>query len=491
MTSPVSLVVTAFAALPDVRTTYTPQLLPDTAIVLVDLGGGRHRMGGSMAAQVSGAFGTDVPDLDDPAAITNFADAMSVLRDRRLITAYHDRSDGGLWAAVCEMAFAGAIGVDLAVSSRAELFTEELGVLLGVPGDKTDDVLDLLAIHGLGTVSRVVGATNESRRVVVSVTGEDGIDESLRDLAQAWDEVSWRICALRDNPICADEEHAAFGADGPGLVVRPSFAPTDDIAAPYLNLGARPQVAILREQGVNSHVETAFAFDRAGFDAIDVHMTDLQTGRYDLSSAVGLVACGGFSYGDTLGAGEGWARSVLYTERLTTAFHDFFHRPDTFGLGICNGCQMFAALSDLIPGAQAWPRFTRNASEQYEARLSLVEVLDSPSMLLTGMTGSLLPIAVAHGEGRADFSAHGDAATVLRSARFVEPSGAVATAYPANPNGSADGLTAVTTPDGRFTAMMPHPERVQRNVQLSWTSGRIADESPWLRMFRNARRFVD
>ena len=317
-------------------------------------------------------------------------------------------------------------------------------------------------------------------------------DKSLSELAQAWDETSWRIAGLRDNPECADEEHAQVGSDGPApLRVSTTFDPTHDIAAPYLSGVARPRVAILREQGVNSHVETAFAFHRAGFEAVDVHMTDLQTGRFDLSSAVGLVACGGFAYGDTLGAGEGWARSVLFNERLTAAFHDFFHRPDTFGLGICNGCQMFAALADLIPGAHAWPRFTRNRSEQYEARLSLVEVLDSPSIFTAGMAGSLLPIAVAHGEGYANFDARGDATQVNRVLRFANSDGSVATAYPLNPNGSPDGLTAVTTGDGRFTAMMPHPERVQRNVAMSWTSGRIEDESPWLRMFRNARVWVD
>jgi phosphoribosylformylglycinamidine synthase len=303
--------------------------------------------------------------------------------------------------------------------------------------------------------------------------------------------VSFRVAALRDNPECAEEEHEAVGShNDPGLVVAPSFDPTDDVAAPYLNVGTRPKVAILREQGVNSHVETAFAFDRAGFDTYDVHMTDLQAGRFHLSDVVGLVACGGFSYGDTLGAGEGWARSVLFNERLTEGFREFFSRDDTFGLGVCNGCQMFAALAELIPGADAWPRFTRNRSEQYEARLSLVEVLESPSILTVGMAGSRLPIAVAHGEGFADFSAGGDSEVVARVARFIDHRGEPATTYPLNPNGSPDGLTAVTTPDGRFTAMMPHPERVSRNAQMSWTTGPVEDESPWLRMFRNARVWV-
>lgn len=498
VTSPVSLVVTAFASLPDVRGTLTPQLRGgrgaagvdplDTRLVLVDLGAGAARLGGSVLAQVSGAFGRSVPDLDDPALLSGLYAAMAELRSAGTVLAYHDRSDGGLWATLCEMAFAGGCGLDVGVESVAELFAEELGAVLEVPADRVDDVLAVLGSHGLGDCSRVVGRPTAERRVTMWQDDTRLLDEPVRDLAQAWDEVSWRISVLRDNPGCADEEHAAFGADDdPGLAVAPSFDPADDITAPYVSRGARPVVAVLREQGVNSHVETAFMLDRAGFEAHDVHMTDLQTGRFDLRDAVGLVAAGGFSYGDTLGAGEGWARSVLFDERLTGAFHDFFHRPDTFGLGICNGCQMFAALADLVPGAEAWPRFTRNRSEQYEARLTLVEVLDSPSLLTTGMAGSRLPIAVAHGEGFADFSARGDAASVARVARFVDHHGEPACAYPFNPNGSPGGLTAVTTTDGRFTAMMPHPERVSRNAQMSWTPGPVEADSPWLRMFRNAR----
>ena len=492
VTSPVSLVVTAFAALPDVRGTWTPQLRDGSALLLVDLGAGRDRLGGSILAQVAGVFGGEVPDLDDAQRLVSLVAALAELRSRGTAVAYHDRSDGGLWAAACEMAFAGALGVEMEVPSVAALFAEELGVVLGVPVDDLAAVEEVFAAHGLAELVSRVGRTGSDRRVQVSVAGEQVLDEPVRDLAQAWDTVSSRIAVLRDNPACAEEEHDAFGADDdPGLVVAPTFDPTDDVAAPYLSLGVRPKVAILREQGVNSHVETAFAFDRAGFDTYDVHMTDLQTGRFDLADVVGLVACGGFSYGDTLGAGEGWARSVLFNERLTEGFHDFFHRDDTFGLGICNGCQMFAALADLIPGAEAWPRFTRNRSEQYEARLTLVEVLESPSILTAGMAGSRIPIAVAHGEGFADFSARGDSGRVARVARFVDHHGAPATTYPFNPNGSPDGLTAVTTPDGRFTAMMPHPERVARNAQMSWTSGPVEAESPWLRMFRNARVWVD
>ncbi|WP_313404371.1 phosphoribosylformylglycinamidine synthase [Aeromicrobium sp.] len=488
VTAPVSLVVTAFASLPDVRGTATPELPAGAALLLVDLGAGANRLGGSMLAQVNDEFGGTVPDLDDPQRLVALVDGVNALRDAGLLAAYHDRSDGGLWAAACELAFAGGVGLELDTDDLAALFTEELGAVLAVPADRVDEALELLAEHGLADLASRVGASTEQRRIRVPGLG---IDESLHDLAQAWDEVSWRIARLRDNPACADEEHAAIGADEPLLTLETTFDPTVDVAAPYLTGRARPKVAILREQGVNSHVETAFGFDRAGFDAYDVHMTDLQSGRFDLADAVGLVACGGFSYGDTLGAGEGWARSVLFNPALTDAFTTFFERTDTFGLGICNGAQMFGALAEIIPGAEAWPRFTRNVSEQYEARLSLVEILDSPSVLFAGMAGSKVPIAVAHGEGFPNFTGRGDADAVHRVARFVDVHGNAATTYPANPNGAGDGLTAVTTPDGRFTAMMPHPERVQRNIQMSWNAGDPAAESPWSRLFRNARAWVD
>jgi len=490
VTSPVSLVVSAFASLKSVEGTWTPQLQPDSTLVLVDLGGGKNRLGGSMLAQVTGQFGDVVPDLDDPSQLVALAAALTELRSQSLVTGYHDRSDGGLWAAACELGFAGSTGLELDVPSIEALFSEELGVVLGVADDDVDRVMTILDARGLGRVSRLVGQTTDDRQMRVSIAGEPLLDEPLRDLAQAWDEVSWRISALRDNPECADEEHAAFGTDSPGLVVAPTFDPSDDITAPYLATGVRPKVAILREQGVNSHVETAFAFHRAGFEVYDVHMTDLQAGRFDLADAIGLVACGGFSYGDTLGAGEGWARSVRFNPKLTDDFSSFFAREDTFGLGICNGCQMFAALADIIPGADAWPLFTRNRSEQYEARLSQVEVLESSSIFFSGMAGSRIPIAVAHGEGFANFAVRGDLAQVAKAARFVDGDGRPATTYPANPNGSPDGLTAVTTTDGRFTAMMPHPERVARNAQLSWTTGELNAASPWLRMFRNARVWV-
>jgi phosphoribosylformylglycinamidine synthase len=524
VTSPVSLVVTAFATLDDVRGTVTPQLQPgDTTLVLVDLGQGRARMGGSMLAQVLGGFGDQVPDLDDPAAVKSLFAAAAEMRQRGWLLACHDRSDGGLWATVCEMAFAGRLGVSLNVDilvtegdgigdSRAEygdsknwatqvgerrkgltlraLFNEELGVVLQVPTASRNEVMALLRRHGLSRHAHFIGKPNDRGVVEVRRDTKLQFGAPLSQLLSTWDEVSWRIARLRDHPACADAEHAAVAsADDPGLHVHLSFDAQEDLAAPFVHT-ARPRVAILREQGVNSHVEMAWAFDQAGFEAWDVHMSDLQAGRIGLDGFRGVVACGGFSYGDTLGAGEGWARSILFNPSLRAAFETFFARQDSFALGVCNGCQMFAALADLIPGAQHWPRFRRNRSEQFEARLSLVEVLDSPSLFLAGMAGSRVPIAVSHGEGRADFSQRGDAEEVRAAMRFVDHHGQPTEAYPCNPNGSPGGLTAVTTADGRFTAMMPHPERVVREVQMSWSGGDKSAPSPWTRMFRNARRWV-
>jgi phosphoribosylformylglycinamidine synthase len=524
VTAPVSLIVTAFATLADVRGTLTPQLQPgDTTLVLIDLGQGRQRMAGSMLAQVLGQFGDAVPDLDDAQQLQALVKAINLLRARGHLLAYHDVSDGGLWAAVCEMAFAGQRGVSLNVDilvtegdgiadSRAEhgdsknwagqvserrnelmlkaLFNEELGVVVQVPTAVRNEVSATLREHGLSRHAHFIGKPNERGAVEVWRDTKCQFTAPLQQLQQQWDEVSWRIARQRDNPACADAEHAAAGLPAdPGLHLHLCFDPAEDIAAPFLNL-ARPKMAILREQGVNSHVEMSYAMALAGFETFDVHMTDLQRGGARLSQFQGLVACGGFSYGDTLGAGEGWARSILFNPALAEAFAAFFQRSDSFALGVCNGCQMFAALASIIPGAQAWPKFTRNQSQQFEARLSLVEVLDSPSLFFQGMAGSRLPIAVAHGEGYADFSQRGDAQAVHRALRFVDHHGAATEAYPHNPNGSPGGLTAVTTADGRFTALMPHPERVFRNVLMSWTSGDVAQRSPWMRMFGNARKWV-
>jgi phosphoribosylformylglycinamidine synthase len=524
VTAPVSLIVSAFATLADVRGTLTPQLQPgDTTLILVDLGQGSNRLGGSILAQTLNQVGDTAPDLDDPELLKKLIAAVNRLRAEGKLLAYHDRSDGGLWSTVCEMAFAGHRGVSLNVDllcaegdglsdSRMDwgdaknwtgqtaerrneltlkaLFAEELGAVIQVRATERDAVMQTLREAGLSKHSHVIGKPNERGVVEVWRDTKAVFSAPLRELHQAWDEVSWRIAKLRDHPACADAEHAAAGAvEDSGLHVALTFDPVENIAAPFLSL-QRPKLAILREQGVNSHLEMAYAMDAAGFETYDVHMSDLQSGRARLDMFQGFVACGGFSYGDTLGAGEGWARSVLFNPALADAFAAFFARPEVFALGVCNGCQMMAALSPIIPGAQAWPKFTRNKSEQFEARLSQVEVLDSPSIFFAGMAGSRLPIAVAHGEGYADFSQRGDPKAVQRAMRFIDHAGRATEAYPANPNGSPEGLTAVTTADGRFTVLMPHPERVFRNVQMSWTTGDIGAASPWMRMFGNARRWV-
>jgi phosphoribosylformylglycinamidine synthase len=388
--------------------------------------------------------------------------------------------------------WAGQIGERRNELTLKALFNEELGVLIQVPRGERDAAMAVLRQHGLSRHSHVVGTTNDRGVVEVWRDAKAQFSAPLRALQQAWDGVSWRIAQLRDNPVCADSEHAAAGQPGdPGLHVHLTFDAAEDVAAPFLNL-ARPKVAILREQGVNSHVEMSYAMAQAGFDTFDVHMSDLQTGGARLDQFQALVACGGFSYGDTLGAGEGWARSILFNPALAEQFAAFFNRPDTLTLGVCNGCQMLAALAPIIPGTAAWPRFTRNKSEQFEARLSLVEVLDSPSVFFRGMAGSRLPIAVAHGEGFADYSQRGDAAQVLGAMRFVDHHGQATETYPFNPNGSPGGLTAVTTADGRFTALMPHPERVFRNAQMSFAAGGdVSARSPWMRMFANARRAIN
>jgi len=534
VTSPVSLIITAFASIADVRGTLTPQLdakEEDSTLVLIDLGRGKMRMGGSILGQVLNQSGNETPDLDDAKDLVQLVSAVNALRAEGKILAYHDKGDGGLLATAAEMAFAGHVGVSLnvdmlvtegdgisdsrmdsgdsknwaqQVSGRREeltlkaLFNEEIGVVLQVRTSERNAVMQTLREHGLSQCSHFVGKTRPLASTIDAGKGQLQVwrdakaqfSASLSDLHQVWDAVSWKIAQQRDNPVCADAEHAAAGeATDPGMHLELTFDAQENVAAPYLNL-AKPRVAVLREQGVNSHVEMAYAFAEAGFDAVDVHMTDLQTGRAKLQDFAGVVACGGFSYGDTLGAGIGWARSITFNERLSQEFQQFFGRSDTFGLGVCNGCQMFAELAEIIPGAQDWPRFTQNRSNRFEARLSMVEVLESPSLFLQGMAGSRLPIAVAHGEGFANFSERGNAAQALAAMRFVDNHGQSTEQYPFNPNGSAGGLTAVTTADGRFTAMMPHPERVFRNVQMSWTTGDKSEFSPWMRVWRNARKWV-
>ncbi|MEZ5288285.1 MAG: phosphoribosylformylglycinamidine synthase [Vicinamibacterales bacterium] len=494
---PLSLIVSAFAPCADVRSTWTPQLRTDagaSVVLLVDLAAGRLRPGGSILAQVFGQTGDEAPDLDDPSRIPALYAALAELRRDGLVLAYHDRSDGGLLVTLLEMAFAGRTGLDIDATGAPEgdtgvlawLFAEELGVALQVRESDAARVVDVLARHGLpaSAVARPAG----DGRVRVRRGHDDLYTADRAELHRAWSETTFHMQRLRDNPVLAQQEYdRLLDTADPGISPVLTFDPADDVAAPYIATGARPKVAILREQGVNGQVEMAAAFTRAGFDAYDVHMSDLADGRQSLADFAGYAACGGFSYGDVLGGGGGWAKSVLFNPRVRDDFARFFDRPDSFALGVCNGCQMMAELKSLIPGAEAWPRFLKNASEQFEARLVTVELLDSPSIFFRGMGGSRIPIVVAHGEGQATFDHPDDAFRVIPAARFVDNQGRLATTYPLNPNGSPDGLTALTTADGRVTILMPHPERVFRTVQMSWHPDGWGEDSPWMRMFRNAR----
>ncbi len=504
VTAPLSLFTTAFAPVRDVRKTLTPQLKRDqgeTVLMRVDLSAGRARLGGSALAQVHGLLGAESADLDEPARLVGLWHALHTLRDAGRVLAWHDISDGGLFATVCEMAFAGHCGVSVSAGLAdpenfvARLFAEEPGGVLQVRVEDIDAALQAFAAQGLGPACvQVLGRPTDDDQITFYDGGEARVSAPRAELWRAWSETSYQMQRLRDDPTCADEAFATLADAGdPGIAPAISFDPAVDVAAPFIGVGARPRVAILREQGVNGQIEMAAAFHAAGFEAVDVHMSDLDAGRLDLTGFRGLVACGGFSFGDVLGAGGGWAGNIRFHDALKSAFHDFFHRSDTFTLGVCNGCQMLSQLKGLIPGAGAWPRFVRNRSEQFEARVSQLAIAESPSVFFAGMAGSRLPVAVAHGEGRALF-APGDqaraAAQGLVSARYVTGRGDVATRYPANPNGSPDGITALTTPDGRATILMPHPERVFRTVTNSWAPASWPSDGPWLRFFRNARVWV-
>jgi phosphoribosylformylglycinamidine synthase len=491
VTAPLSLIVTAFAPVRDVRASWTPQLRTDrgpTRLLLVDLARGKHRLGGSALAQVYEQLGDEAPDLESPAELIALAGALAELREARLVLAYHDRSDGGLFATLVEMAFAGNTGLDVRLEARPEellarLFCEELGAVVQVRDADVPGALEILARHGLASCVAEVGAPASGDRVRVFANGALAYDEARATLRGWWSSTSHALARRRDDPQCADEEQAArLDAASPGLTVHAPF----EFAAPAVARGARPRVAILREQGVNGHVEMAAAFHRAGFEPVDVHMTDVLDRGLALASFRGLAACGGFSYGDVLGGGGGWAKSILFHPRARDAFAEFFARSDTFTLGVCNGCQMLSQLKDLIPGAQDWPRFVTNRSNRFEARLVLVEVLDSPSLLLRGMAGARLPIVVAHGEGRAEC----ERAPGVVALRFADGHGRAAAQYPANPNGSPGGLTGLTTPDGRATILMPHPERIFRAAQHSWRPDGWLEDGPWMRMFSNAREWV-
>ena len=508
VTSPLSLIVTGFAPVTDIRQTLTPQLRLDkgeTDLILIDLGRGQNRMGASILAQVYGKIGRQAPDVDDAEDLKAFFAVIQGLNADGHLLAYHDRSDGGLLATALEMAFAGHCGLQLTLDALADsadglaavLFNEELGALIQVRQDATPDVLAQFSAAGLGDCVAVIGQpVNGSSDVTFTYDGEPVYSGDRRLLQRAWSETSYRIQRLRDNADCAEQEFdSLLEEENPGLTVKLAFDVNDDIAAPYIKKGVRPKVAVLREQGVNGQVEMAAAFDRAGFAALDVHMSDILAGRVDLEEFKGLVACGGFSYGDVLGAGEGWAKSVLFNNRARDAFQGFFDRKDSFALGVCNGCQMMSNLHELIPGTEFWPHFVRNRSEQFEARVAMVQIQESASILLRGMAGSRMPIAIAHGEGHAEFESEealleADLSGCV-SMRFVDNHGKVTERYPANPNGSPRGITGLTSRDGRVTILMPHPERVFRAVQNSWRPDDWQEDGGWLRLFRNARVWVD
>ena len=493
--SPVSLMVTAFARVADVRQALTPALAreADSELWLIGLGAGKQRLGGSILAQCLGGFAGPAPDLDDPQRLVAFFELIQQARADGMLLAYHDRSDGGAFAALCEMAFAGHVGLDINLddwpgSATGCLFAEELGAVVQVAREHRVGFADLVEHHGLIQCAQRIGRPVTAPRIRVEQGGRTLAQWRWQEAFDAWWSVSHAIARLRDNPECADSERdRKRDFDAPGLVAEPGFDIAEDIAAPYIARGHRPRVAILREQGVNGQVEMAAAFDRAGFEAVDVHMSDLASGRHDLAGFTGLAACGGFSFGDVLGAGRGWAVSILENAALRDAFAAFFARGDSFSLGVCNGCQMLARLKDLIPGAAHWPSFERNLSEQYEARLVQAEVPPSPSLFFAGMAGARLPLVVAHGEGRAQFATPDDARRALVALRYANADGGVATDYPCNPNGSPDGLAGVTSEDGRATILMPHPERVFRSVQFSWRPPEWGEDSPWMRLFRNAR----
>ncbi|MGQ0525041.1 MAG: phosphoribosylformylglycinamidine synthase [Betaproteobacteria bacterium] len=503
VTAPLSLIVSAFAPVQDARLTLTPQLRTDcgdTALVLIDLGEGRCRIGGSALAQVYGAMGNEAPDVDMPERLRGFFHTVRRLGREGRVLAYHDRSDGGVFAVVCEMMFAGRCGVTLEIGGALYnrtalefLFNEELGAVLQVRRGDLGLVRDAFGAARLEKACHEIGSVESGDRLRIFNAGRLLLEEPRVKLHRAWSETSFHLQRLRDHPVCAQQEYdRLLDSSDPGLRPHLTFDPAQDIAVPYVARGARPRVAVLREQGINGQVEMAAAFDRAGFDAIDVHMTDIIAGRVLLRGYKGYVACGGFSYGDVLGAGEGWAKSILFNPRAREEFAAFFGRTDSFALGVCNGCQMMASLHELIPGAERWPRFVRNKSEQFEARFVLIEVQSSPSLFFEGMAGSRIPIAVAHGEGYAEFASEDAAAAAqpLVTLRYVDNRGAATERYPYNPNGSPQGITGLTTPDGRFTVLMPHPERVFRTVQNSWHPDEWGEDAPLMRIFRNARKWV-
>ncbi|WP_020412694.1 phosphoribosylformylglycinamidine synthase [Microbulbifer variabilis] len=501
VTAPLSLVISAFTPVTDVRKAVTPQLRTDkgeSELLFIDLGAGKNRLGGSCLAQVYNELGDKPADLDDAKKLKGFFEVVQQALNEDLIMAYHDRADGGLFTTLAEMGFAGRVGMDVEIYELGEdpiaaLFSEELGAVLQVPACEADMLVQRFAAVGVPT--HKIGYLNNNEHLCITNNGVEIFKRSRAELQQIWSETSFRIQSLRDNAECAEQEFAVIAKEDPGLTVNLTFDINDDISAPYIAKGVRPKVAVLREQGVNSQVEMAHSFHRAGFNAVDVHMSDILSGRVALDEFKGLVGCGGFSYGDVLGAGEGWAKTILFNDRARDQFEGFFNRNDTFGLGVCNGCQMFSVIKELIPGADHWPRFVRNLSEQYEARFALVGIEDSPSVLFKGMAGTYMPVAVAHGEGRVEFADQQALekceASGTIAMRYLNNKGEITQTYPANPNGSVNGITSLSSEDGRVTIMMPHPERVARAVSNSWHPDEWKEDSGWMRLFRNARVFVD
>lgn len=534
--SPVSLNLTAVAPVQDVRKTWTPQVsdtVADTVLILVDLGQGKNRLAGSVLAQVIDQFGNEAPDVNDPELLRSFAGAMRALHSRDLVLAYHDRSDGGLLACLCEMAFAARCGLTVNLDlltidpfaadwgdfkirpeqvsvQRNELtlralFSEELGAVIQVEKERRSEVLQVLRDHGLSKFSYEIGGPNPRDQIEIYRDAKCVYQQSRAKLQQIWSQVSVEIAKRRDNPECVAQEAQSLRSAEKPFVNLPAALVNAVKAAPAV-VGGKPKVAVLREQGVNGQVEMAAAFDAAGFEAWDVHMSDLLSGRVRLDQFAGLAACGGFSYGDVLGAGQGWAKTILFNDDLREQFSRFFADETRFALGVCNGCQMMSGLREIVPGADDWPDFVRNQSEQFEARLSMVEILESPSVFFKDMAGAVLPVVVSHGEGRAELNRHCEGAANLNRhcepaeggrgnpvMRYVDAAGKPTESYPANPNGSPQGLTGFTNTDGRVTLMMPHPERVFRNVQLSWKPEQfsaLGEYSPWIQMFRNARSWA-
>ena len=497
--SPVSLIVSAFAPVKDVRKTWTPQIRLDKGtsyLVLIDLGEKKNRLGGSCLSHVYKLADSHVPDLNSSELLVNYFNYISKLRDKINVISYHDRSDGGLLATLCEMAFAGRCGMKVQVNTLGEdalsnLFNEELGCVFQVAAEEIDQATLLAQECGLAECFHILGEPSDDENIIITHNNSELLNKSRAELEVIWSQASLEIQKLRDHPESAIQENSLIAdKNHQGLIAELSFDVNDDVAAPYIGKGIRPKIAILREQGVNGQFEMAAAFDRAGFEAIDVHMTDLISDRRSLSEFQALAACGGFSYGDVLGAGNGWASSILYNSKLKEQFNVFFNNSDVLALGVCNGCQMMSHLSEIIPGSELWPKFVRNTSEQFEARLVNVKVSKSESLLLKGMEGSVIPVAVAHGEGRLDASTEQCEqliASNISVMSYVNSQGQPTEMYPLNPNGSLLGITALTNVDGRFTIMMPHPERLFRTVQYSWHLENWHEDGPWMRMFRNAR----